>query len=229
MVYISINTEIGFIKVERSAVPMHCMESPYTGVLTWYFLNSVAHSPTTPRGAARETIGGFPVQVHHTRLPSVPECEHFEVSYPEPQRVWCTVPYLQIRQTESISTLKGLSWRIIGFFCLALTRSWATWPRSMNRSVAWPAVPTVPSTIPRLFSRPAGNSTPPRPWIFPAGILPFTEAWASYLLSAQRSTTPSGSMVSSGVTVVPTSCGYLVLRKQTVTTSTDKPFLHFLF
>lgn len=98
--------------------------------------------------------------------------------------------------TESVHTIQGLSWGIIGFVSLVLPYSWITWPRSTIRSVAWPAAPTAPSTIPRLFSRPAGSCMPPQPWTFRDGIPPFTGVWASCLLSARRSTTPSGSMVS---------------------------------
>lgn len=95
----------------------------------------------------------------------------------------------------SISITKGACAEVTAF-PLIFPHSWATWLRSTIRSVAWPAVPTVPSTIPQRSSQLAGSSMLLQPWIFQDVILPFTEAWAFYLLSARRSTTPNGSMVS---------------------------------
>lgn len=102
----------------------------------------------------------------------------------------------------------------------------------MIRSAAWHAVPTVPSTIPQLSLRPVGSSMLPQPWISQVAILPFTGVWASYLLFAQHSTTPNGSMVSLSATarfpshwsVMP---GYFSAPKQTVILVKEN-FLHFL-
>lgn len=100
-----------------------------------------------------------------------------------------------------INSIKGLA-QGNRFLSPVFTHSWVTWPRSMMWSAAWPAVPTAPSTIPQLSSRPAGSYMLLQPWISPDAILPFTEVWASCLLYVRPSTTPSGLMVSPTVTPI---------------------------
>lgn len=122
----------------------------------------------------------------------------------------------------------GVNW----FLSLVFSRSWVTWRRSMIRSAAWPAAPTAPSTIPRLSSRPAGSSMLLLPWISRAAIPPSTGAWASYRRSAQRSTTPNGSMVSHTHFHFPVlfvhDAWLLGAPKKIVTVSEEKQFLRFL-
>lgn len=62
----------------------------------------------------------------------------------------------------------------------------------MTRSVGWLAALTTPSTTLLPSSPPAGSSTPPLPWTFLGGTLPFTVAWAGCRHFAQPSTTQNG-------------------------------------